>query len=148
MSWQDDLESEVLETDPPVTGEMARDRWMYDRARRNIKEHPQLFLRACLLRLGRGLWGVVPLTGAEGASGKVLTWCIGCFYVVVLAGMLWGIVSLRTKDSEQWMPLLLLLVAFTAVHSLYWANMRMRAPLMPAVAVLFALGLSALKTRR
>jgi hypothetical protein len=32
----------------------------------------------------------------------------------------------------------LLCVAFTGVHAFYWSNLRMRAPLMPFVAVVAA----------
>ena len=41
-----------------------------------------------------------------------------------------------------WRPVLVLIVSFTAVHSIYWADMRMRAPLVPAIALLAAAGLS------
>ena len=32
--------------------------------------------------------------------------------------------------------MLVLIVSFTAVHALYWADMRMRTPLVPAIALL------------
>jgi hypothetical protein len=35
---------------------------------------------------------------------------------------------------------ILLALVFTAVHTFYWTNIRMRAPLMPAVAIAAAAG--------
>lgn len=39
-------------------------------------------------------------------------------------------------------PLLLLVLVFAATHALYFSNARMRAPLMPALALLAVAGLS------
>ena len=37
--------------------------------------------------------------------------------------------------AQTWLWGLLLVLSFTAVHTVYWTNMRMRAPLMPVVAL-------------
>lgn len=42
----------------------------------------------------------------------------------------------------DWVPVLLLIVAFTAVHVLYWSNARMRAPVVPAIALLAGLAVT------
>ena len=49
----------------------------------------------------------------------------------------------------EWRGLLLaysLILGFAVVHLVYWTDGRMRAPIMPAVAVLVAVGLSRPKT--
>jgi hypothetical protein len=39
---------------------------------------------------------------------------------------------------------LLLCLAFTAVHTFYWSNLRMRGPLMPIVCLCAAVGMQSL----
>jgi len=137
--WQETLRHEMETAQPPVRSEPARDRWMYRRAWRNIARQPALFLRSCWLRFRR-LWSPVPLGPARAALPSPLVWAIGWYYLVVTAGMVLGLLRLPRTDWRRWMPLLLLLVAFTVVHLLYWSNMRMRAPLVPAIALFCALG--------
>jgi hypothetical protein len=64
------------------------------------------------------------------------------FYLAMFGGCLVGVWSLRGGSFDRVKPLLILITAFACVHLLYWSNVRMRAPLMPALAVLFALGRS------
>ena len=40
------------------------------------------------------------------------------------------------------------LISFTVVHAIYWSDVRMRAPIIPALAVLAALGCERLTRRR
>ena len=47
---------------------------------------------------------------------------------------------LPKRDWGLWLWGLLLVLAVTAVHAFYWTNLRMRAPLMPVVALAAALG--------
>lgn len=138
--WQRHLRTEMAKADPSVVTESDRDQWMYHRARKNIATQPGVFARACVLRLARGLWGLVPVSEGSGAARRAMNWGIGLFYALVFAGMVSGIVSLKRAGGTAWMPLLLLLLAFTAVHTLYWANVRMRAPLVPVIALLCARG--------
>ena len=51
---------------------------------------------------------------------------------------LWGLWN--QLGSPGWAPPLLLILALTAVHAVYWSNLRMRAPVMPMVAALAAVG--------
>jgi hypothetical protein len=50
--------------------------------------------------------------------------------------------------SFSWRFGLLLIACLTAVHTVYWTDMRMRAPLMPVVALLAAVGVATLLTRK
>ena len=134
-AWQAELERDMQAADPPVSGEIERDRWMYRRARRTIAESPELFVRACLLRLRR-FWGVFPTASAS----RLESWCIGLFYGGVLLGVLLSIFCRAPGRGSALQCLFLLLAAFSLVHLFYWTNMRMRAPLSPVLAVLAAQG--------
>jgi hypothetical protein len=156
--WVEDLNRELDRLG--LTGEVERDRWMSREARRTIQEQPGMFLRACLLRLLR-FWNVVPL-GEEGAAwpawirGFVGTF-YGLYWLGALAGCGFWLWSIRTgtrisdevvgdsvpadaigglPSRHKLLACLLLVVAFMLLHLVYWSNARMRAPVMPAVAVL------------
>jgi len=141
--WQKKIENEMATRTPPVRAETERDRWMFSRAKENIAADPTGFFRAVILRLGRGLWGVVPLN----SQGAVLKWGTAVFYGIVFLGMLVGLITLKTSELRRWTPIILLLVSFTVVHTLFWANVRMRAPLTPAIALLAARGCGLLGRR-
>ena len=54
---------------------------------------------------------------------------------------LWGAWSLgRRLLSEPWVFGLLLAVALTAAHTVYWTDLRMRAPLGPVLSLAAAAG--------
>lgn len=163
-AWQDSLDRRMADHDPPIITEIERDSWMYEQAWENIAADPALFVRSCWLRLRR-FWNVTPLdaaaepirsawvqlcnhVGSDGwcaeAAGAVVVavrWGVGIFYVLVAAGMLAGLVRLRRAEWSRWMPLVLLVASFTLVHLFYWSNTRMRAPLVPAIALLAARGI-------
>ena len=61
---------------------------------------------------------------------------IGTFNTAVFLAMLIGLVRLSRRDWQFWWPVAALVLSFTAVHALYWADMRMRTPLVPAIALL------------
>lgn len=115
--------------------EPQRDRWMSRRARRNISDNPGSFLRACRLRLCR-LWNIVPHGSAGRAVSRPVLWLIGLFYSITGLGMLVGMIRISRLEWRLWLPLIVLILSFTAVHSIYWSNMRMRTPLIPIVALL------------
>lgn len=120
-----------------LDAEVARDRWMSRRARRNMAKEPVLFARACLLRLIR-FWNIMPSGEAAGAVPPLIRWGVGGFYSLLLPlAAVGAVLSLRRRDSRM-LPLLLLIASFTLVHLFYWSNVRMRAPLMPAVAIMAA----------
>jgi hypothetical protein len=140
-AWQASLETAMQADGVPRFDEVSRDRWMYRQAWRNIANDPALALRAGVTLLGR-FWGVVPLNTPERSLPTWLRWGIGLFYVVEFVAMGLGLWKLTRTEWSRWWPLVALIVSFTLVHSLYWADMRMRAPLVPAIALLAARGLS------
>ncbi|MGH7200354.1 MAG: hypothetical protein ACREJB_07090, partial [Planctomycetaceae bacterium] len=157
-SWQHSLEEAMRSSRPRPVGEVERDRWMTRRAIGHITAQPGEFLAACGLRLLR-FWNVAPLGSAveplretlEHRTGSAafaefavagVRWGIALFYTAVTVGMLAGAARLRQREWPRWMPLVLLIVAFLLVHLVYWTNTRMRAPVVPAVALLAVRGVA------
>jgi hypothetical protein len=127
-----------------VTGEVASDRWMSARARENIGNEPATFFRACLLRFVR-FWNIVPSGSAAEVLPRVIVWIVGCCYLLLFAFAVWGLAVVFRDHRTDWGPALLLIVSFTLVHLVYWSNARMRAPVMPAVALLAAAGVAQIR---
>jgi len=134
-AWVNGLHAEMnaagLKTD------LERDRFMSHRARETIRQHPDLFVRAVMLRLLR-FWNVVPSGPSAAAVPTVVRWGVGAFFVTYWLLAIGGVWHAVRSGDVRWWTLLLLVVSFSLVHTLYWSNARMRAPVMPAVAVLAA----------
>lgn len=163
-AWQAELESRLAAAG--VQGEVARDRWMYDQAWSAIRRDPGHAFKAGVTLLGR-FWNLAPLGPQSAALGRTGVGIIRLFYSLVLLGLALGIWRIIRENSDQqagagagfvaspqvplthgrsrliaWQPALLLILSFTLVHFLYWADMRMRAPLIPAIALIAARGLA------
>lgn len=143
----------------PQGTERAADRLAYRRGRAEIVADPEGFLRASGFRLTR-FWGCMPepLEAHESRARKLERWAVGAWYAVVLSSTALGLVCLGTaairpsnadrSAALRFTPALWLLVSFTLVHAVFWTNLRMRAPLMPAVAILSAAGARAIVSRK
>tara|TARA_R110002095_G_scaffold81637_1_gene70917 strand:+ start:77181 stop:78545 length:1365 start_codon:yes stop_codon:yes gene_type:complete len=140
-AWQKSLEQDIAQSDPPIKTEQERDRWMYQRAKHYIAAQPDLFVQSCLLRLKR-FWNISPLTSSTITSHSIFSWGIAGYYTMILIGCLGGLFLVTWKREKGWGPLIWLLFSFTLVHLFYWTNMRMRAPLVPAIALLSVYGWS------
>jgi hypothetical protein len=122
--------------------EVQADRWAYRRAIQCVRNDVGSFLRSCLVRAGR-LWGVLPhqVDPAESLLRRLVRYAVAVWYtgVFLLAGL--GAIRLgRRLCRGPYVWGLLLCLSFTLVHTFYWSNLRMRAPLMPVVCLLAALG--------
>lgn len=146
LAWQRDLEESITEAMPPVRGEAARDRWMNRRAWQNIAAEPVLFLRACAWRLVR-FWDVVPRGPEAARLPRWLLAGVGMFYGFELIGFGIGLVALARGKWGDWLPLLGIVATLCLVHLVYWTDMRMRAPAIPAIALISALGWSSLRRK-
>jgi hypothetical protein len=120
-----------------IDSEVEGDRWMARRAWRHIADEPRHFVQACLLRF-MAFWNIVPSGPAAADVAPVVRYGSGAYYVVVFGLALVGTVKVLRTAAARWMPLVLLIASFSAVHLVYWSNVRMRAPVMPAVALLAA----------
>jgi hypothetical protein len=139
--WFQDLVSEMDRQIGPGAGEMAQDRWMYRRAWQDIAAEPRLFLRACLLRFAE-FWNVVPLTPSRSAFSSAAVWGTCAGYSIELVLFVAGIAGLCRRSDGRWVFPLLLILNFTLVHLFYWSNMRMRAPLVPLIALFASRGIA------
>ncbi|MFQ5733450.1 MAG: ArnT family glycosyltransferase [Planctomycetaceae bacterium] len=135
-TWSEERLARWKQTTSRTNGETEsqHDHRLFRRAVANIADDLPGFAAACSLRLRR-FWNVLPL--AEGTdTGRSLLAGIALFYAVQFLGLLVGLYRLRKAEWQRWWPLAALIVSFTAVHLVYWSNARMRAPLVPAIALL------------
>jgi hypothetical protein len=133
--WIDSVHREMEQAD--VDSEIDADRWMSRRAWRHIADDPRHFAQACLLRF-MSFWNIVPSGPAAAGVSPFVKYGTGAYYAVVFGLALVGTVKVLRTAAARWMPLVLLIASFSAMHLVYWSNVRMRAPVMPAVALLAA----------
>jgi 4-amino-4-deoxy-L-arabinose transferase-like glycosyltransferase len=134
--------------------EIHADRLAYAEAVQSIRSEPAMFCYACLVRVGR-LFSFLPHQRSpdEGTLRRWIRYGVGAWYLVELGLAVLGALivcvnarRLRTKHFG-WIASLLLAACFAALHAVYWTDMRMRAPLMPTVALSAALGVGWLAGR-
>jgi 4-amino-4-deoxy-L-arabinose transferase-like glycosyltransferase len=125
--------------------EVRTDRQCYANAWQTIQERPADFAWATLVRIGR-MWRLAPHASNNGETWQVkaVRYTVGIWYAAVflLAARGWWL----RPDLRRRSPYaqgLLLAVALTLVHALFWSNLRMRAPIMPWLALWAAVGLTA-----
>ncbi len=126
--------------------EVLADRWAYRQAKRCIGQQPAAFLRSCLVRVGR-FWGVLPhrVGTSETMAVRLQRYVVAFWYAVVFLLAVLGVVRLgRRLCARPVLWGLMLCLSFTAVHTFYWSNLRMRGPLMPVVCLCAAVGMQAL----
>jgi len=139
-NWQQNLERELSQQSPPLdfragkVDEVARDRWMSRAAWRTIRLDPGWAVRAGGTLLGR-FWSSMPQETESGVS-RMARWSIALWYGALFIAAVAGLWSVCVAAEVHWWPVLTLIVSVTLVHTLYWADMRMRAPLSPALALL------------
>lgn len=125
-----------------VNLEFAADDEFRDRAKEAIRAEPGMFVLASLARV-RDLWSPLPqkTTISESTYRTLARYVIAIWYVGVYLLAALGLWRLRLQLlGSPWIWGLTLCLAFTAVHAVYWSNLRMRAPLIPVVALLAAAG--------
>ena len=136
--WQRDLQSEMAAQG--ISGELAQDEWMKAAALRWIADHPSRFVAACGQRF-TSLWRILP--GQESVPVSTAAWGVAVFYGTQWVLALLGLWNLRGALT-RFLPALLLIVTISATHAVYFSNARMRAPLVPVLAILAAKGLAGL----
>jgi 4-amino-4-deoxy-L-arabinose transferase-like glycosyltransferase len=146
--WLASIEAAMAQENPPIDSahlspavELARDQWMSRKAWKYLRDEPAIAVKTALTLLGR-MWNVVPLATDGATRSTAVRLAIGTFYSALFLAVLIAVARRPRADWFAWRPVLVLIVGFTAVHSLYWADMRMRTPLVPAIALVAAAGLS------
>ena len=91
----------------------------------------------------------MPLLPSRSALPHSVVWAFCVGYVAELVLFVAGLVEFDIDGwDRRWMLPLCLILNFTLVHLVYWSNMRMRAPLVPLIALIAARGLSTWFDRR
>lgn len=143
-----DFDSAWVANHPGKT-EVELDRLAYDQAVGAIRRWPWMFAYACAVRVVQ-LWNVLPhqIEHPESLARKLLRYAVAGWYIPVMGLAFAGVVQLRRQLlREPWLWGVLLCLSFTMVHLFYWTNMRMRAPLMPVVAMLAAVCVGRLRSK-
>jgi hypothetical protein len=144
--WSASVEAELAAQQPPLDHthlkphvELARDKYLNAKARAYIQQDPVTAIKAGLTLLGR-MWSVMPaaVDGTERASALRLA--IAAFYIPLLIAFCIGLYRALRSGVPAWRLPIVLIFSYSAVHFLYWADMRMRAPLVPAIALLAVAG--------
>ncbi|GIW96944.1 MAG: membrane protein [Pirellulaceae bacterium] len=122
--------------------EIEDDRRAYRAAIATIRRNVEMFFLSALYRLG-WLWAWWPTDAAPWVSCIIGAWYAGWSFAAV-GGLLrrsWYTAAMR------WAPGLAMVIALTMVHAVFWSNMRMRCPAMPAVYLLGVCGWRTLADR-
>lgn len=155
--FSQDLDRQWLAEMPQ--GEVAADRRAYALAWHCIRQQPTMFAWASAVRLGRLFSPLAhQLSPNEGRAVRTVRYLIAAWYLAELPLALVGVAAVvrfrRSQAQSQataaetpWLWAALLVAAFVAVHTFYWTDLRMRAPLMPAIATAAAAGVAALARR-
>jgi hypothetical protein len=124
--------------------ELDDDSAAYQWATESMRAEPGSLLLACLYRL-RQFLGVLPnrLSDDESRTYWLARHAIAVWYMGVYALAAIGLSQWRRSALFAWS--VTLLASFLLVHTFYWTDMRMRAPLMPALCLAAAVGIERLQ---
>ncbi len=130
QAWMDSIGTDTVGLPEPEA-----DRRIKAKAVRFIREHPRGFAIACIHRQLR-FWSVAPSAQVFGPRVRALCalWTIPFWFLVLI--------SLRLRSAWTWpvMALLAMCAALAIVHCVYWTDIRMRAPIVPTLAILAGIG--------
>ena len=91
------------------------------------------------------LWHLLPhrIGPSETRSARCLRYTVSAWYLAETVLVVMGLAVLgRRLRYPPWLWPAVFCASFTLVHTVYWCNMRMRAPLIPMVALVAAAGLT------
>jgi hypothetical protein len=143
--WQQEVTSEISADGIKTADDVAIDTWNYNRAVRNIRQHPGAFLQACLLRWKR-FWALRPSVTEPGSS-ELTAVVVAVWYGVLWLGLGGSLCRPDIRRSGHVQLLWLAILSFLLLHTFYWTNARMRAPLTGVIVVLSAVGWQAVFQR-
>lgn len=113
--------------------EPEADRQLRDSVLDLAKNQPRQFARACLAR-SESFWSLAPAAVVYGRTVQALT--------LVWTAPLWTALAIGLTRPAAWRwPLIAapaIILGLAAVHAFYWTDMRMRAPIVPAIALIAA----------
>ncbi|MCA9013188.1 MAG: glycosyltransferase family 39 protein [Planctomycetaceae bacterium] len=145
-AWQRRMIAEAAAQGIPANSETAQDAWYYQQAIASIKAAPTNFLRACCLRLWR-FCAISP--GTDDGLPRFLRTSIASWYGLIGIGIvatIWNRVSGNLRRprhnalSGSLADIWLVILSFMILHAVYWTDARMRAPVMPLMAIVAVVG--------
>jgi hypothetical protein len=113
--------------------EHQADRYLQAAAWRLAKERPGDFARATLARLAH-LWSVAPAASVYPTAAR---WAAIAWTVPLWAALWLGLFN-RSLWSWPRVAAPTAVLGLTMVHALFWTDLRMRAPIVPAIALIAA----------
>jgi 4-amino-4-deoxy-L-arabinose transferase-like glycosyltransferase len=151
--WADRFNAEWDQRKP--RDELQADRLAYAESLETIRREPGTFAYACLVRLGR-FWSPLPhqIIADESPLRRFSRYGVAVWYVAeFLLVFVWIYRSMRSspfslRSSPFILCAVLLVACLTAAHTIFWTDMRMRAPLMPVVALAAAAGWSLIEPKK
>jgi 4-amino-4-deoxy-L-arabinose transferase-like glycosyltransferase len=113
--------------------EAQSDRYLRQMVWRVIRERPADFARATLARLGH-FWSVAPAATvySGGVRWATMAWTVPLWLAIAL--------GLAQRDLWRWPRIAapLAAIGLALVHGLFWTDLRMRAPIVPAISLIAA----------
>jgi hypothetical protein len=111
--------------------EPQADRYLTGTVWRLAREKPGDFIRAAWARLGR-FWSLVP---AGSVYGGLAQWAAAAWTLPLWIGLVLGLLR---RSLWRWAQVAApsIVIGLTLVHTLYWTDLRMRAPIVPAIALI------------
>ncbi len=143
-NWQQTVEEQLARQGIARNDELARDAAMKSLAMEWMRAKPSAALSCVWFRI-RNLWSPVPLE--RSGLPQFVVGIVGAYYLALLLAVVVGLTGHRLHPRGQDASLALLL-SLTLLHSLYWANARMRAPAVPVLAILAVAGIGRLRQIR
>ncbi|HIK93281.1 MAG TPA: hypothetical protein EYG03_15065 [Planctomycetes bacterium] len=143
--WQQEILADMVADGVEPRNDVAIDKWNYDRAVRNIRQQPGVFLQACLLRWKR-FWALQPSV-TETELPVLTATAVAIWYGVLWLGLGGSLFCADFRRSGHIQLLWLAILSFLLLHTFYWTNTRMRAPLTGIIVVLSAVGWEAVFRR-
>lgn len=136
--WQEKLVEQLNADGVDPADEVATDAWHYDRAIRHIGNDPTAFGKSVLLRWRR--LGAIRPSVQQASGGSVMGLFAKILYGVVWVGLLTCAYLWIIHHQPRVQILFGAVLSFLIMHSFYWTNTRMRAPLTAVIIVLSAVG--------
>src|SRR5262249_13859920 len=128
MRWFDSVNRETV----GLTEHQA-DRFLRATVWRLARRRPGDFARASLARLAH-FWGVAPAASVYPAAAR---WAALAWTVPLWAALLIGLAG-RPLWSLPRVAAPMVVLGLTLVHALFWTDLRIRAPIVPAIALIAA----------
>ncbi|MEJ7592446.1 MAG: hypothetical protein WKF77_12920 [Planctomycetaceae bacterium] len=150
-AWQRRMITDAVAQGVPIGSEPAQDAWYYHQAVASMKAQPLSFFKSCLLRLRR-FCAITP--GSNDGLPRFAKTLVAVWYGLIWIGIgaaigrsssaLRGMSGFRSKGcippDHSLADLWLVVFSFMLLHAVYWTDTRMRAPVMPFICIIAAVG--------